>query len=110
MPRPANPADTQPSNKNKSSSSSSSSSLISRPVTIIDPGKSRPSGIGDCVFLEEERQQSIGMLYGGPGSGKSYFALRYMPEPIMFINLDGRARKVVREITMEHKRKIHYIE
>jgi hypothetical protein len=110
MPRPTNPADVQSSkSKSSSGSGSSSSSLISRPVTIIDPGKSRPSGIGDCVFLESARKQSIGVLFGGPGSGKTSLMLRHAPSPGMLINFDGRARDVVEDARAAGK-EIHYLE
>lgn len=111
MPRPTNQFDIQPSkSKSGSNSGTTSDALAVRSVTALSAGKSRPSGIGNCVFLEEPRQQSIGLLYGGPGSGKSHLAMMYMPEPIMEINLDGRARDVACKITQEYKRKIHYVE
>jgi len=109
MPRPTNPADVQSNKSKPSSSSSSSSSPVVRPVSVVSSGKSSPSGIGDCVFLEEERQQSIGILYGGPGSGKTSLMLRHAPSPGMLINFDGRARQVVRE-ARELGKKIHYLE
>lgn len=109
MPRPTNPADVQSSNKKTNSGSPNSSSLIIRPTTIVSAGKSKPSGIGDCIFLEEERQQSIGIIYGGPGSGKSSLMLRHAPSPGMLINFDGRARQVVRE-ARDLGREIHYLE
>lgn len=108
MPRPTNPADIQ-SSKSKSNSGTSSS-LVARSVEAFSAGVSRPSGIGDCVFLESARQQSIGMLYGGPGSGKSDFGLRYMPAPLMLINLDGRAREVVPKLIKETRKEIHFKE
>lgn len=111
MPRPTNQSDIQP-NKSKSGSgtSSSTSAIAVRSIVSLSAGKSRPSGIGDCVFLEEARQQSIGLLYGGPGSGKTDFGLRYMPAPIMLINLDGRAREVVPKLQRETRKEIHFKE
>lgn len=113
MPRPVDLSavpKSKASSASQSSSSGAGSSLVSRSSAALSAGKTTPSGIGDCVFLEEERQQSIGMLYGGPGSGKSYFSLRYMPKPAMLINCDGRARKVVREMHTMFPRQIHFVE
>lgn len=62
----------------------------------------------DFVRLDEVKLQTCTLLLGGPGSGKTTFALRYAPEPVALINLDGRAEHTVKK-EMRRGRDIHYM-
>ena len=58
--------------------------------------------------LDTPRPQTVNLIYGPDGSGKSTFAARYAPDPVAFINLDGRAEETVVESTKLYNRKIQF--
>lgn len=74
---------------------------------------SRPGGtLDDLEFVSVEkikRRASI-LLMGEDGAGKTSFATRYAPEPLVVVSFDGRSREAVREAKEELDRKVDLVE
>jgi hypothetical protein len=72
-------------------------------------GNASPSLAGsDFIRLTSPKRQAVITIVGETGMGKSYLPLFYAPEPVYFINLDGRAEDAVKE-ALDAGRDIHYV-
>jgi len=60
--------------------------------------------------LKPNRRPARILLYGDGGTGKTYFAARYCPGPIAFINFDRRAKDTILKAQQETGKKIWYQE
>ncbi len=57
--------------------------------------------------LSSPRAQTCALIYGIGGSGKSTFVAKYCPDPIAFINFDGRAQWAIAD-GMRAGKNIHF--
>ncbi len=79
-------------------------------ITRIGSPSINGKGIDGSDFTEptKPKPQSNCVIIGKSGQGKSSFVLKYAPEPIAFINLDGRADSAAYR-AKEAGRKIHFL-
>lgn len=73
---------------------------------------SRPTGsLSDLEFvdLNSIKKHAIILLIGDDGTGKTSFATRYAPDPLVVVSFDGRSRQAVKE-AQEMGRKVDLIE
>jgi hypothetical protein len=71
------------------------------------PGSSgQGSGIAgsDFITLGDVKKQCIALIYGDPKTGKTTFVTDYCPDPIAFINYDGRAEHAVKKALNKGRR------
>lgn len=74
-------------------------------------GHSAPELQGsDFLILDEPKKTTVGILYARDGHGKTYWACRYCPEPVVVIGFDGRGERTIKQIMRETGRKIYYLD
>lgn len=69
-----------------------------------------PGTLEDLSFTSLDRRQANICLMGEDGTGKTSFATRYAPEPVVVLSFDGRSRQAVKEAREDLGRKVDLIE
>jgi len=65
--------------------------------------------LGDFKTPTTPKPQTIGLVFGGDGSGKTSFVTKFCPGPFALFGLDGRSQTAVKEAADEGV-KVHFLE